>query len=288
MMAMPVAPHLLQPSIPPAPADPARPFPEFGWPALLCGPVQDYHYPEHLGPVSVNFCFGGVLSFRTARGEQCADSTLFCVASRRQPTEVRTLSPRRAHQVAFFYTDLPEAEAWAAADGLHALDGPVAALVRQVRAHVTHGTADDALMEELHATLPALLRPEPAPESAADHRLEAARRAIDLDPVTPRTLEDRAREVGLSKYHFLRAFKQRFHRPPSQYALARKMERARWMLAAREHRVEEVCRLLGYASWSNFALQFRQASGVTPKEYQLLPFTAAQRAEARARLPHLP
>lgn len=267
-------PLLLQRSIPREPADPARPFPEFGWPAILCGPIEAYSYPEHTGPASVNFCFGGVLSLRSEGVEWCADSTRYCIAARREPTVVRTLSSRKAHQVAFFYTEAEVAAALAAREGEHPLEGEVAALVETVREAVRTGSADDAALEEWHALMAVLVTgPGPEPGRAEVDALEALRREIDADPVALRPLEAMAAAAGLSKYYFLRAFRQRFQRPPHQYALARKMERARWMLAAGGMRVEEVRRKLGYASGSQFARQFRQATGVTPKEYQLLPFT---------------
>jgi len=275
--------RLLQFSIPQKPVDPAHPFPGFGWPAILCGPIADYDYPPHTGPASVNFCFGGVLSLRGEGVEWCADSTRYCIAARREPTVVRTLSSRKAQQVAFFYTEAEVAAALAKREGEHPLEGEVAALVETVREAVRTGSADDAALEEWHALMAVLVAP--GVEEAKAGRtgkeevdaLEAARRAIEADPVAPPPLEALAAAAGLSKYYFLRAFKQRFHRPPHQYALARKMERARTMLAAGECKVEEVSRALGYASWSNFARQFRQATGVTPKEYQMLPFAGARR-----------
>jgi hypothetical protein len=100
---MSISAYLLQKAIPPQVAKPGHPFDNFGWPAILYGALQEYKYPEHLGPFSVNFCFSGVLSIQSKGREHLADSSSFCISNRNYPTTVRTLTARKSSQLAFFY-----------------------------------------------------------------------------------------------------------------------------------------------------------------------------------------
>ena len=77
-----------------------------------------------------------------------------------------------------------------------------------------------------------------------------------------------ARSLGLSEFHFGRAFKKSTGYTPSQYFIRMRMERARQLLRETARPVIEVALEVGYTSASHFAQVFRREVGVTPSQYR--------------------
>jgi AraC family transcriptional regulator len=74
--------------------------------------------------------------------------------------------------------------------------------------------------------------------------------------------------VGLSSYHFCRAFKRSVGVPPHRYHVNRRIERAKTLLANPSRSVTETALELGFSETSSFSAAFRQATGATPSEYR--------------------
>lgn len=83
------------------------------------------------------------------------------------------------------------------------------------------------------------------------------------------TLEDAAREACISPFHYHRLFVQAFGQTPHDFLTARRLERARYLLATTEMPVTEICLETGYASLGTFSTRFRRYYGCTPTEYRL-------------------
>jgi AraC family transcriptional regulator len=84
------------------------------------------------------------------------------------------------------------------------------------------------------------------------------------DPVS---LADLAELVGLSAYHFCRAFKQSFGIPPLRYHASRRIDRAKALLAKPAPSVTKIGLMVGYNETSTFTAAFRKATGLTPTAY---------------------
>jgi AraC family transcriptional regulator len=74
--------------------------------------------------------------------------------------------------------------------------------------------------------------------------------------------------VRLSPYHFCRAFKQSFGVPPHRYHTARRIERAKTLLANPRLSVTDIGLTVGFSETSSFTAAFRKATGVTPTGYR--------------------
>lgn len=74
---------------------------------------------------------------------------------------------------------------------------------------------------------------------------------------------------NLSEYHFARMFRESVGLPPHQYLLARRLAKARELLAAGDLPLGEVALRCGFASASHFSNRFRQAVGATPGAYRM-------------------
>jgi AraC family transcriptional regulator len=83
----------------------------------------------------------------------------------------------------------------------------------------------------------------------------------------PIPLADLAELVGLSTYHFCRAFKQSFGIPPHRYHTSRRIDRAKALLAKPAPSVTNIGLAVGFSETSSFTAAFRKATGLTPTAY---------------------
>jgi AraC family transcriptional regulator len=72
----------------------------------------------------------------------------------------------------------------------------------------------------------------------------------------------------LSPYHFARAFKRSFGVPPHRYHTARRIERAKTLLARPALSITEIALELGFGETSSFTAAFRRLVGRTPSSYR--------------------
>jgi AraC-like DNA-binding protein len=174
-----------------------------------------------------------------------------------------------------------------------ACGGPCA---RQLEVHLVH---DPLLTAALHRLASAIERRASAP---ALHRLLAAlvkassaavrdpsARAMPGGPLRPeiaqarRIIQDRfaraislhtlSEEVGLSKFHLLRLFRQEVGTTPHAYQLHLRIARAREMLDAHAS-AAEVALACGFADQAHFTRAFKRIVGYTPGAFQRFALTA--------------
>ena len=74
--------------------------------------------------------------------------------------------------------------------------------------------------------------------------------------------------VGLSLYHFARAFTQSLGVPPHHYRMARRIDRARSLLQEPALSVTQIGIQIGFQETSSFTRAFRRFTGLTPTEYR--------------------
>jgi transcriptional regulator GlxA family with amidase domain len=82
------------------------------------------------------------------------------------------------------------------------------------------------------------------------------------------TLNDMARSVNLTSFHFCHLFKAETGRSPARYLKAVRLERARELLETTFLSVKEIRALVGLNDESHFARDFRAAYGVTPQQHR--------------------
>ncbi len=78
------------------------------------------------------------------------------------------------------------------------------------------------------------------------------------------SLDILARECGLSRAHFSRAFRQSIGMPPHQWLLSRRIERAKGMLGESRKPIADIALCCGFADSGHLSRVFRKFAGVSP------------------------
>ena len=74
--------------------------------------------------------------------------------------------------------------------------------------------------------------------------------------------------MGISKDHFCRIFRQYTGYRPSEYMNILKLQRAKRLIKESDKSIGEIAKEAGYESQSYFGMLFKKHIGVTPKEYK--------------------
>jgi AraC-like DNA-binding protein len=111
--------------------------------------------------------------------------------------------------------------------------------------------------------------PQMAPRFVGRERKAVARGRDYIEAHCGRdvSLSQLSRVVGLSPFHFARAFEKEIGLPPHAYLEAVRIRKARELLNGRVP-IVEVALQLGYADQSHFTNRFKRALGITPGQYK--------------------
>ena len=99
-------------------------------------------------------------------------------------------------------------------------------------------------------------------------RLSRARRFIDESYQLPLDLSEISKQACLSRYHFLRLFRDTFETTPHQYLIQKRIEKAKELLRLRSLSVTDVCFEVGFESLGSFSSLFRKCVGDPPSGYR--------------------
>jgi AraC-like DNA-binding protein len=99
-------------------------------------------------------------------------------------------------------------------------------------------------------------------------RLCRARRLIDECYDSPLDLKQISQEACLSRFHFLRLFRDTFETTPHQYLIQRRIEKAKELLRSPRLSVTDVCFEVGFESLGSFSALFRRCVGAAPVAYR--------------------
>jgi AraC-like DNA-binding protein len=109
--------------------------------------------------------------------------------------------------------------------------------------------------------------------------LRRVREHLDTHDLRRVTLAELARMAGMSRHHFAHAFSRAYGVPPYAYAMQRRLQRARALIADGAG-LSEAAYLGGFADQSHLTRQFLSTVGVTPGEFSRA-FSGSRRVSAR-------
>jgi len=111
----------------------------------------------------------------------------------------------------------------------------------------------------------------------ARHLLRA-RDLADARYAEPLTVQEMADAAGLSRAHFIRAFRRAFGESPHGYLMTRRLERAAMLLRNTDRQVADICLSVGLRSQGSFTTSFTRTFGCSPAAYRARYPPAAERA----------
>jgi AraC-like DNA-binding protein len=91
---------------------------------------------------------------------------------------------------------------------------------------------------------------------------------IDRHYTEPLTIPRLARMAGLSRFHFIRAFRAEAGQTPHQYLRQRRLDRACELLVTTPMSVTDICDATGFQSLGSFSSLFKRVVGETPARYR--------------------
>jgi len=163
-----------------------------------------------------------------------------------------------------------------------------------------HETLVDPAVEQIgHLLLPALARPQDASMLFVEHLTMALqahllkrygskavrdrrptgglaawqeRRATDYllaHLAEDISLDEASKQCGLSKSHFIKAFREKTGLPPHQWVISQRIERAKHLMKSTDLALTEIAFACGFSDQSHFSRLFGRAEGVPPSTWRL-------------------
>ena len=109
---------------------------------------------------------------------------------------------------------------------------------------------------------------------------DARDRLRDVSETAP-SVDQLARELRISPFHFIRQFEAVFGVTPHQYRIQARIDLARHLLAAGHLSVTDVCMEVGFSSLGSFSLLFARRVGEPPSSFR-------RRTRAMVQVPGMP
>jgi len=113
----------------------------------------------------------------------------------------------------------------------------------------------------------------PSIDAVASGRLTHAQERLLRDYIADNlsqriSLGELASLVGLSRFHFARAFKRTFGTPPHRFVTACRIEKAKQLLVHGALPVSAIAALTGFTSAVQFATAFKRATALAPLQFR--------------------
>jgi AraC-like DNA-binding protein len=99
--------------------------------------------------------------------------------------------------------------------------------------------------------------------------IHLARRLLDRSYDAPITIDDLSREVALSPYYLIRAFRRVYKQTPHQYLVGQRIARAKELLRNSNLSITDICVEVGFESLGSFSTLFRKVVGLSPSAYRV-------------------
>lgn len=111
-------------------------------------------------------------------------------------------------------------------------------------------------------------RPSRRPGTLASWQERRAKELLSAHLDGEVSIDELARQCGLSRSHFMRAFTRTTGQPPHRWLVARRIERARDLLARSNLSIGDIATRVGFADQSHFTRVFGSVVGFTPSVWR--------------------
>jgi AraC-like DNA-binding protein len=99
-------------------------------------------------------------------------------------------------------------------------------------------------------------------------KIVAAKLFLDENYQSDINLDNLISEAYISKYHFIRLFKETYKVTPHKYLTEKRLKIAKLKLENTKELVLDICFSVGFSSVSSFCNLFKSATSQTPLEYR--------------------
>lgn len=127
-----------------------------------------------------------------------------------------------------------------------------------------------ALIRLLSLMVMAVLSEQKLQAAPANRRILDAVRYMDSHYADKLTMEELAKTVYLSKYHFLRVFRQHMGVSPYDYLTSVRISKAKELLNTSGEGLDTIAARVGFADGKSLIRRFKQLTGMTPSQYRRL------------------
>jgi AraC family transcriptional regulator len=124
------------------------------------------------------------------------------------------------------------------------------------------------LWEIRHAADPQFSQLKPIRGGLTALQLRRIKEFVDVHISKGIGISELARLVGLSQFHFIRAFKHSVGLSPYQYVLSERISVAKELLSQRDRSIADVALAVGFSDASQLSRVFRKLVGVTPAAFR--------------------
>jgi two-component system, response regulator YesN len=139
-------------------------------------------------------------------------------------------------------------------------------LLEAVRRLVSESSSDDEDDDDIPVHLPMAQR---APTGELDLSIQKAMGLIQLRYWDNLSLAGLARELGMSKFHLSRRFREEVGVTFRTYLLRTRLDRAKVLLTRSQDSITEVAHAVGIGDLPRFDKLFKRYTGLTPSAYRL-------------------
>jgi AraC-like DNA-binding protein len=139
--------------------------------------------------------------------------------------------------------------------------GRVRALLEWMAELLANGGEELTLRSLMHGVLQEHRSPEPEPD---DEAISLAKRYVRNHLAHPLSLEELASEVGMSKFHFARVFKNVNGQTPMRYVAEQRVEAARTLVLTTPATLRQIAETTGLGNEQNLSRVFQRVLGCTP------------------------
>jgi AraC family transcriptional regulator len=130
------------------------------------------------------------------------------------------------------------------------------------------GWASQALAHITRAARPSYTRRTVRRGGLSGHNMRRLEEYVRANLARPISLLDLSSIAGLSKRHFLRAFRETSGMTPHRYVVGLRIEDAKRLLCETNDSVTAVALASGFSHSHHFSTSFRQATGMTPSAFR--------------------
>lgn len=99
-------------------------------------------------------------------------------------------------------------------------------------------------------------------------QVRLARLVLDRNYNEPITIDDLSREVALSPFYLIRAFRHVYKQTPHQYLVGQRIAKAKELLRNSDMSITEICLEVGFESLGSFSALFSKVAGISPSAYR--------------------